>query len=85
MPSPRSRSRWTATTIASSLSSASPYKTISEAETAFITAIGSDVTASNNVVDALYTIVRDALVMGIANIRLLEKFIGLRVPQMGEL
>lgn len=39
---------------------------------------------SNDVVDGLYTIVRDALVMAIGNIRVLEKFIGLRVPQMGE-
>lgn len=40
---------------------------------------------SNDVVDGLYKIVRDALVLGIGNIRVLEKFIGLRVPQMGEL
>lgn len=39
---------------------------------------------SNDVVDGLYVVVRDALVTAIANIRVLEKFIGLRVPQMGE-
>ncbi len=39
---------------------------------------------SNDVVDGLYVVVRDALVKAIGNIRVLEKFIGLRVPQMGE-
>ena len=74
----------TLTSLTAALSSAAPYADISSAETAFVAAIGSDVEKSNDVVDGLYTIVRDALVMAIGNIRVLEKFIGLRVPQMGE-
>ena len=75
----------TLTSLSTALSTASPYSDISSAEAAFVAAIGSDVEESNDVVDGLYKVVRDALVMGIANIRVLEKFIGLRVPQMGEL
>ncbi len=75
----------TLTSLSSALSTACPYTDISSAEAAFVAAIGSDVEKSNDVVDGLYKIVRDALVLGIGNIRVLEKFIGLRVPQMGEL
>eukprot|EP00574_Skeletonema_japonicum_P013678 CAMPEP_0201733170 /NCGR_PEP_ID=MMETSP0593-20130828/30807_1 /ASSEMBLY_ACC=CAM_ASM_000672 /TAXON_ID=267983 /ORGANISM="Skeletonema japonicum, Strain CCMP2506" /LENGTH=252 /DNA_ID=CAMNT_0048226269 /DNA_START=26 /DNA_END=784 /DNA_ORIENTATION=+ len=72
----------TLTSLSAALSTAAPYADISSAESAFVAAIGADVEKSNDVVDGLYTIVRDALVAAIGNIRILEKFIGLRVPQM---
>ena len=74
----------TLTSLSAALSTAAPYADISSAESAFVAAIGADVEKSNDVVDGLYTIVRDALVAAIGNIRILEKFIGLRVPQMGK-
>lgn len=75
----------TLTSLTTALSTAAPYADISSAESAFVAAIGADVEKSNDVVDGLYVVVRDALVKAIGNIRVLEKFIGLRVPQMGEL
>ena len=74
----------TLTTLSASVSAATPHANVTSAESAFVAAISTDVTAANDTVDALYKIVRDALTMGIENIRALEKFIGLRVPQMGE-
>ena len=38
----------------------------------------------NEEVDAAYKVVRDALCMGSENIRVLERFVGLHIPQMGE-
>lgn len=74
----------TLTTLSASVSAATPHANVTSAESAFVAAISTDVTAANDTVDGLYKIVRDALTMGIENIRVLEKFIGLRVPQMGE-
>lgn len=61
-----------------------PYKgsdVMSQAETAFMTC---EVEKANEVVDAAYKVTRDALAMGAANTRVLERFVGLHVPQMGE-
>ena len=74
----------TLTTLSASVSGATPHANVTSAESAFVATISTDVTAANDTVDGLYKIVRDALTMGIENIRALEKFIGLRVPQMGE-
>jgi len=74
----------TLTTLSASVTAATPHANVTSAESAFVAAISTDVTAANDTVDGLYKIVRDALTMGIENIRALEKFIGLRVPQMGE-
>ena len=66
-----------------------PYQgsnALSTAESAFVTTLGEgDVEKANDVVDAAYTVTRDALAMGTENVRTLERFVGLHVPQMGEL
>eukprot|EP00581_Thalassiosira_minuscula_P007598 CAMPEP_0183703318 /NCGR_PEP_ID=MMETSP0737-20130205/1103_1 /TAXON_ID=385413 /ORGANISM="Thalassiosira miniscula, Strain CCMP1093" /LENGTH=254 /DNA_ID=CAMNT_0025930047 /DNA_START=44 /DNA_END=808 /DNA_ORIENTATION=+ len=63
-----------------------PYKgsnAVSEAEAAFVTAIGEgDITKANEVVDAAYKVTRDALCTGAENTRVLERFVGLHIPQM---
>jgi hypothetical protein len=62
-----------------------PYKgkdALSQAEAAFVADLGGDVEKANDVVDAAYKLTRDALSMGSENIRLLERFVGLHVPQM---
>jgi hypothetical protein len=59
--------------------------TMSQAESAFIAMIGSsggDVTKANDVVDATYKVARDALVLGSAHTRTLERFVGLHIPQV---
>ena len=56
----------------------------SQAEAAFVSSLGEDVEKSNEVVDNAYNVVRDALVMGCEHVRVLERFIGLHVPQMGK-
>lgn len=59
-----------------------PYKgsdVMSQAETAFMTC---EVEKANEVVDAAYKVTRDALAMGADNARVLERFVGLHVPQM---
>jgi hypothetical protein len=60
--------------------------TMSQAESAFIAMIGSstgdDVTKANDVVDAAYKVTRDALVLGSAHTRTLERFVGLHIPQV---
>jgi hypothetical protein len=75
--------------LTSALSSM-PYNTtaaagaISQAESAFIATIGTggDVEKANDVVDAAYKITRDALVLGSAHTRTLERFVGLHIPQV---
>jgi len=73
--------------LTSALSSM-PYNTtaaagaISQAESAFIATIGGDVEMANGVVDAAYKITRDALVLGSAHTRTLERFVGLHIPQV---
>jgi len=62
---------------------AMPYKghdAVSKAESAFCKS--GDVEKENEVVDAAYKIARDALCMGSENIRVLERFVGLHIPQM---
>ena len=67
---------------------AMPYKgssAVSQAEAAFVLLFGEgDVEKANDVVDAAYKVVRDALCLGAKNIRVLERFVGLHIPQMGE-
>ena len=58
---------------------------ISSTEAAFVTALAGDVEVANEDVDTLYKTVREALCGVIGNISTLERFIGLRIPQMGEL
>jgi len=69
--------------------SALPYKgntALSSAESAFVTALTTgDVEKTNDVVDAVYKVTRDALADGSKNALTLERFVGLHVPQMGEL
>jgi hypothetical protein len=73
--------------LTSALSSM-PYNTaaagsaMSQAESAFIAMIGGDVTKANDVVDAAYKVTRDALVLGSAHTRTLERFVGLHIPQV---
>ena len=58
---------------------------LSKAETAFVAALGDgDVEKPNEAVDAAYKVTRDALRMGAEQTRVLERFVGLHVPQMGE-
>ena len=68
--------------------SAMPYQGttgLSQAESAFVAMIGGgDVEKANDVVDAAYTVTRDALAMGSAHTRTLERFVGMHIPQMGE-
>lgn len=62
-----------------------PYKgptALSAAESAFVASISTDVEGSNATVDELYKATRDACIMAAFNIRTLERFIGLHVPQM---
>ena len=66
-----------------------PYNTtgagavgVSQAESAFIAMIGSDDVKSNDVVDAAYKVTRDALALGSAHTRTLERFVGLHIPQV---
>lgn len=62
---------------------AMPYKgrdAVSKAEAAFCKS--DDVEKENEEVDAAYKVVRDALCMGSENIRVLERFVGLHIPQM---
>jgi len=65
---------------------AMPYKgneAISQAESAFVATLSEgDVEKENGVVDAAYKVTRDALCMGSENIRVLERFVGLHIPQM---
>jgi hypothetical protein len=59
---------------------------LSTAESSFVaTFLGGDVEQPNEVVDAAYVSVRNALVMGAEHTRVLERFVGLHVPQMGEI
>ena len=66
-----------------------PYKgndALSNCETAFVTTLGGEgCEKSNDVVEATYKVARDAFAMGSDNIRTLERFVGLHIPQMGEL
>lgn len=63
-----------------------PYKgagSFSKAESAFVASLGDgDVEKPNDVVDAAYTTTRDALSTCAEHVRVLERFIGLHVPQM---
>lgn len=71
--------------LSSSLASSTPYKgstVLSTAEEAFFKTISSNVESSNAAVDALYKSTRDACIAASSNIRTLERFIGLHVPQM---
>lgn len=65
---------------------AMPHKganAMSQAESAFVAAFsGGNVEQANGVVDAAYAVTRDALCMGAENVRVLERFVGLHVPQM---
>jgi len=65
---------------------AMPYKgndAMSQAESAFVATFGEgEVEKANVVVDAAYKVTRDALCMGSENIRVLERFVGLHIPQM---
>ena len=65
-----------------------PYKgndALSNAESAFVTTLGGEgCEKSNDVVEATYKVARDAFAMGSDNIRTLERFVGLHIPQMGE-
>ena len=71
--------------LSSSMASNFKYAGVSEAEAAFLAALsGGDVEKANDTVDACYTATRDALSAGAQSIRVLERFIGLHVPQMGE-
>jgi len=61
-----------------------PYKgntALSEAEAAFVATDG-DVEKANEVVDAAYKVTRDALCTGTQNAMVLERFVGLHIPQM---
>lgn len=71
--------------LSAALASTAPYQgptALSTAESAFVSSISSNVEAPNATVDAIYKTTRDACVMATANIRTLERFIGLHVPQM---
>ena len=71
--------------LSSSMATNFKYAGVSEAEAAFLAALsGGDVEKANDAVDACYTATRDALSTGAQSIRVLERFIGLHVPQMGE-
>lgn len=63
-----------------------PYKgndALSQAESSFVATLGEgDVEKENEVVDAAYKVTRDALSMGSAHARTLERFVALHVPQM---
>jgi len=65
---------------------AMPYKgneAMSQAESSFVATLGEGgVEKANGAVDAAYKVTRDALSMGSANIRVLERFVGLHIPQM---
>lgn len=65
---------------------AMPYKgsdAMSQAESAFVAMFGGgDVEKANGVVDAAYKVTRDALCMGSENTRVLERFVGLHIPQV---
>lgn len=75
-------------TLTSSLAGL-PYKgndALSNCESAFVTTLGGEgCEKSNDVVEATYKVARDAFAMGSDNIRTLERFVGLHIPQMGEL
>jgi len=71
--------------FASALSASAPYQgptALSTAETAFLATISTNVELSNEIVDTLYKTTRDACVLATSNIRTLEHFIGLHIPQM---
>eukprot|EP00956_Cyclotella_meneghiniana_P003769 scaffold4568_cov74-Cyclotella_meneghiniana.AAC.12 len=71
--------------LSAALTASAPYQgptALSTAEAAFVTSISSNVEAPNATVDAIYKTTRDAATMATANIRTLERFIGLHVPQM---
>lgn len=71
--------------ISSALAATAPYQgptALSAAEEAFVASISSDVEAPNATVDAIYKTTRDACTTARDNIRTLERFIGLHVPQM---
>lgn len=63
-----------------------PYKgngALSQAESSFVAAIAKgDVEKTNSVVDDAYKVTRDALSLGAEHTRVLERFVGLHVPQM---
>jgi hypothetical protein len=62
-----------------------PYKgndVVSQAETAFVASLEGDVEKANDVIDAAYKVTRDALAMGSEHTRVLERFVGLHIPQM---
>jgi len=62
-----------------------PYKgndALSQAESAFVASLGGDVEKANEVIDAAYKVTRDALSMGSDQARVLERFVGLHIPQM---
>ena len=65
-----------------------PYKgqdALSAAESSFVATLGGgDVEKTNDILDATYASVRNALAMGSEHARVLERFVGLHVPQMGE-
>lgn len=75
----------TVDSLTSSLA-AFPYKgndALSQAESAFVATLGEgDVKNANEVVDAAYKVTRDALFKGSDNMRVLERFVGLHIPQM---
>lgn len=54
----------------------------SQAESAFVAALEADVDKANEVIESTYKVTRDALAMGSAQTRVLERFIGLHIPQM---
>jgi hypothetical protein len=71
--------------LSSALTSSAPYQgptALSAAESAFVASISTDVEGPNATVDGLYKATRDACIMASSNIRILERFIGLHVPQM---
>ena len=71
--------------LSASLASSTPYTgsaVLSTAEEAFLTTISSNVESHNATVDALYKSTRDSCITAASNIRTLERFIGLHVPQM---
>ena len=71
--------------LSSSMAKNFVFGGVSEAEAAFLSALsGGDVEKPNDTVDACYKVTRDALATGAQNIRVLERFIGLHIPQMGE-
>jgi hypothetical protein len=71
--------------LSSVLTSSARYQgptALSAAESAFVASISTDVEGPNATVDGLYKATRDACIMASSNIRTLERFIGLHVPQM---